>query len=308
MTSIIIGPDTIPDIIIDNYPIFKVNNVEKILFSDENNSNIKWNEYKLLINNIQNSDNNNNNYFNITCLYDTAFGHWTLEAAIFLVVYKKLQKIVPNIKIYIGNNRFYKLSILNAFDISKDDIVYEISKNPNTVYLPERISYNCMDFNPKYEIYFRNFFNYFETTTSTINKDIDILFLPRGKKENFIGNDRQITNQDNIEKFLKEMYNAVIYNSDNATDNFLDQVRLIKRAKIIILTYGSASFFNSIFLKDCHIIVLDKIESQFNYPYVNFMYNYILSRNNSVDYILGYQLFNLEYICNIINRYTNANA
>jgi capsular polysaccharide biosynthesis protein len=301
MTSIIIGPNTIPDMIIDNYPIFKVNNVEKILFSDENNSNIKWNEYKLVINNIQNSD--NNNYFNLSCLYDTAFSHWTLEIAIFLIVYKKLQKIVPNIKIYIDNNRFYKLSILNAFDISKDDIVYEISKDPNTFYLPERISHNCMDFNPKYELYITNFVNYFETTTSTINKDIDILFLPRGKKENFIGNDRQITNQDNIIYFLKEIYNAVIYNSDNATDNFIDQVQLIKRAKIIVLTYGSAFFVNSIFLNNCKIIILGEIESQRIYPYYQFLKNYMLNNNNTIEIIPENQLSNVDYVNNVINRY-----
>jgi hypothetical protein len=306
MTTVIISPNTIPDIIIDDYPIFKVNNVKNGVFSDENNSNIKWNEYELIINNIQNSDNINNNYFNMSCLYDTAFGHWTLEASIFLVLYKKLQKNIQNIKLYIGNNRLYKESIIGAFDISKDDIVYEISKVPNTVYLPERISYNCMDFNPKYEIYLRNFVNYFETNTTTIHKDIDILFLPRGKKQNFIGNDRQITNQDNIEKILKEMYNAVIYNSDNATDNFIDQVQLIKRAKIIILTYGSGYSVNSIFLDNCKIIVLGEPGTQSIYPYARYLEHYILSRNNSLNFIPEHQLSNLEYICNIINHYTNA--
>ena len=74
MTSIIIDYNTIPDIIIDNYPIFKVNNVEKILFSDGNHSNVKWNEYELIISDISYLDNNiKNNYFNISCLFDTAF-------------------------------------------------------------------------------------------------------------------------------------------------------------------------------------------------------------------------------------------
>ena len=303
MTTVIISPNTIPDIIIDDYPIFKVNNVKNSVFSDENNSNIKWNEYELIINNIQNSDNINNNYFNLSCLYDTAFGHWTLEASIFLVLYKKLQKNIQNIKLYIGNNRFYKESIINAFDISKDDIVYEISKVPNTVYLPERISHNCMDFNPKYELYITNFVNYFETTISTINKDIDILFLPRGKKENFIGNDRHITNQDNIERLLKEIYNTVTYNADNATDNFIDQVQLIKRAKIIVLTYGSAFFVNSIFLNNCKIILLGEIESQRIYPYFQFLKNYILNNNNTIEIIPENQLSNLDYVNNVINRY-----
>jgi capsular polysaccharide biosynthesis protein len=304
MTSVIIGPDSIPDMIIDNYPIFKVNNVEKILFSDGNNSNMKWNEYKLIIRDREYLENDsNNNYFNMTCLYDTVFGHWTLEVAIFLVIYKKLQKSVPNIKIYINNNRFYKESILNAFDISKDDIVYEISKDPNTFYLPERISHNCMDFNPKYEMYITNFVNYLESKMISTVKDIDILFLPRGKKENFIGNDRQINNQDNIEQLLKEKYNTTVYNSDNATDNFIDQVQLINRAKIIILTYGSAYSVNSIFLDNCKIIVLGEIGQQSIYPYGKFIYNYILKKNNTLEFIGDNQLFNLDYVCNIINPY-----
>lgn len=304
MTSVIIGPNTIPDIIIDDYPIFKVNNVENILFSDGNNSNIKWNEYKLIISDSSClEDDSNTNYFNMTCLYDTAFGHWTLEAAIFLVIYKKLQKSLPDIKLYIDNNKLYKESILNAFNISKDDIVYEISKGPNTFYLPERISHNCMDFNPKYEIYITNFVNYLESTIISTNKDIDILFLPRGKKENFIGNDREITNQDNIELFLKENFNTIVYNSDNATDNFIDQIQWIKRAKIIVLTYGSAFFVNSIFLNNCKIIILGEIESQRIYPYFQFLKNYILNNNNNIEFIPENELSNLDYVNNVINRY-----
>jgi hypothetical protein len=302
MTSVIIGPNTIPDIIIDDYPIFKVNNVEKILFSDGNNSNIKWNEYKLIINNTISLD-HNNNYFNMSCLYDTAFGHWTLEASIFLVLYKKLQKIIPNIKLYIDNNRCFKESILKAFDISKNDIVYEISKDPHIFYLPERISTNCMDFNSKYEIYITNFVNCLESKIISKDKDIDILFLPRGKKENFIGNDRQIINQNNIENFLKDKYNAIVFNADNATDNFIDQVHLIKRAKIIILTYGAAFFVNSLFLDNCNIIVLGEMGGQSIYPYHQFIYKYILGKNNTINFIPEDQLFNLDYIFNIINHY-----
>jgi len=296
---LIIGEHSTPQLIIDDYPIFKINNVSSINITDH--SLVKWNEYGLLVDDSGSSE-KHHNYFNMYCVYDTAFGHWTLEVGIFLVIYKKLKIQIPDLQLYVPNFRFFKEAIINSFDISKDHIVNSIESTNNTFYFPERISHNCMTLNPRYEYYFNNFLDVFKSEVQNIEKDIDILYLPRGRKENFIGNDRRIINEDNIELFLKESYNADIYNSDNATNNFIDQVKLISRAKIIILTFGSAFFLNSIFLKDSHIIVLDKMENQFNYPYINFLYNYSLNYN-TIDFIYSDNLYSMGYITKIINRY-----
>jgi len=294
---LIIGEHSTPQLIIDDYPIFKINNVSSINITDH--SLVKWNEYGLLVDDSGSSE-KHHNYFNMYCLYDTAFGHWTLEVGIFLVIYKKLKIQIPDLQLYVPNFRFFKEAIINSFDISKDHIVNSIGSTNNTFYFPERISHNCMTLNPRYEYYFNNFLDVFKSEVQNIEKDIDILYLPRGRKENFIGNDRRITNEDNIELFLKESYNADIYNSDNATNNFIDQVKLISRAKIIILTYGAGFWVNSIFLRDTKIICLNKMNNQFIYPYIKYLYNFII-HNNTVHFIEESELYNINNLGNIIN-------
>ena len=299
MELVVIGKQTMPDMVIDSYPIYKVDNVKSINIVDGNHSHIKWNEFEVLIEDQVSGE--HFNYFNMNCLFNEAFGHWVLEVAIFLGIYKNLKKQIPNLKLYMPNFRHFKMAFLNAFDIPKDVIAETIQPN-NTCFFTDRISHNDSVFNETYKVYLDNFISYFHSNVEKIQKDIDLIYMPRGRRENYVENDRRITNEDNIELLLKDKYNSIVFNADNAPENFIDQVKLINRAKIVVLTYGSAFFVNGCMLKNCKILVLDKIESQFNYPYMRFLRDYI-AENNTINFIPKEQLHNLDYIKSIIDSY-----
>ena len=302
MKQIILDSNNNPDFIINNYPVFKVNNVEKIFIKDGDNTSLKWNEYEIFTTETPNII-EHCNYFNMDCYFNTAFAHFLGEGAVFLILYKQLKENIPNLKIYLQHFRSYKKAIFNAFDIDPNDIIYNIENNYNTFYFSERIAYNNKIFSKNYELYLNNFLYFLENKINPIEKDINLLHLTRGKKENFLPNDRNILNEENIIIFLKEKYESIIWNSDNATDNFIDQICLIKRAKIIILNYGSGFFVNALFLKNSHIIVFDDPGHLLQeYPYYKFLVDYI-NKNNTIDFIPHEKLMNLHYISGIIDKY-----
>ena len=102
----------------------------------------------------------------------------------------------------------------------------------------------------------RRFYKAFSPPISSIQKHLDFLYLPRGTKENFLSNDRLIPAQDTLLSLIpKHFLNSRIYNTDD-TENIIDQILLIKSAKVILLDYGSSLLVNSFFAENTFFFVL----------------------------------------------------
>ena len=267
---------------IDNYNVFSASNVNDInvnhkwfVFSD----NFGWD---VTINNAH-STIYENYYFYIEAKYPDAFAHWMYESSIYLYLYIKLKEIYPTLKIYTKIKRRYKDVTYRAFNIKESDISYTIENTNNIVLFPSYLTFFTTTINDNHRLYLMNFRNYL-TEVDAIKKDISILYFPRGKLENYKGNDRTILNQDNIENLVKTYPNSYVYYTDTTTD-MRDQIKLLQRANIFICDYGSNFSFNSFFCNDSNIIVLGDHDNHTKFPYGILISNIIKEKNKSLIFI-----------------------
>jgi len=234
--------------------------------------------------------------------YHQAFAHWVLEMAIFLPYYHKLKEILGgSLKIFIINKpyRSYKKLFLNYFNICDDDIIYcneELKHNDYNekwfkrfnVTLPKNnicitVPFVLVNFLPitKCQIEEDDFtnrisnFQQFFNIDEIIEQDIEWLFFPRASKENYGPNDRYI-NYTSITNFLKDK-NHIVYDTIE-TQNLIDQIRLVKRAKNLILDPTSSFLVNGLFCRNTNIY----LSSPKNFMDRSFelVYNYITLTNN----------------------------
>lgn len=96
--------------------------------------------------------------------------------------------------------------------------------------------------------------NFYETIVKDIQyeKQIENLFLPRSKTENYLPNDRQI-NYDGLYSLLKNK-EYICYDTQE-TNNFIEQVILLQKSKNIYIYWGSSFYVNGFFSKDCNIYI-----------------------------------------------------
>jgi capsular polysaccharide biosynthesis protein len=298
MTEKIVGTNEgTPNFYIDEiYPIYIVNSVENI-----EPTYVSWN---VTVNNNISTD----YYYCIDTINDEAFGHWVYESALYLVIYNKLKLIYPNIKIYIFSKRNFKISYFKAFDISIDDIVYSLPKN-NIVLFNNYITLSTLDsFNmeDKYNLYLENYYNYLINKSKPITHQYDVVYFPRGKLENFKGNDRIVFNQESIIGLVESYNNSLVYYTDNTT-NIIDQINIIKQAKILILDYGSSFFVNSLFCSNQNIIILGHDTLHETYLSQKIIVDHCIKRENHITFIQRIPhpllLFHIETMKELIDNY-----
>ena len=194
-------------------------------------------------------------YYYIDGIYNDAFGHWAYESSVYLTIFDKLKDLYPSIKILSFKNKKYKNCYYEAFNIKPSHIVNQIESSKNKVIFIKCSSMadhtNCY----LYLTHVRKWYSYL-TNSHTIEKDIDVLYLPRGTLDNY----REITDLYRIQSELLHIINqyssSMIYFADISTKNMKDQINLIKRAKIVILNEGSNHGINGFFAENSHIIVL----------------------------------------------------
>jgi len=300
MTEKIIGTkDSNPDLFIDNiYPIYIVNSVKNIELTY-----FSWN---VTVNNNISTD----YYYCLDTINNEAFGHWVYESALYLVVYNKLKLIYPNLKLFIFNKKNYKLSYFKGFDINIDDIVYSLPEN-NIVLFNKYITLTSLDLlnlENTYNLYLENYYNSLIVKCKPIEKYYDIVYFPRGILENYKGNDRVIFNQDSIISLVESYNNSLIYHTDN-TKNLIDQINIVKQAKILILDYGSSFIVNSFFCSNQTIIILGYDNLHTDYTSGKLIMNNCLKRNNNIIFIERLPhpllLFSLDAIKELIDHYIN---
>ena len=194
-------------------------------------------------------------YYYIDGIYDTAFSHWIFESGIYLNIFNRLQEKYPSIKLLSFHTKMFKSISYEAYNIPQSCIVNHIENNKNKVIFIKYGSLadhtNCEQF----LAHVRKWHNYLIELRSMITKDIDILYLPRSRNENY----REISEISSIQQRLipaMEQYpnTTILYTDD--IKNIADQVEIIRRAKIIILNEGSNFLVNGFFAEDSHIIII----------------------------------------------------
>ena len=236
---------------IDGVNIYSVKNVINYKYHKE--------QYDILYNN--NIVNSEHQYFLIDGCENGSFGHWVIESAVFLPLFKKLKSVYPIIKLHLLCSKQFKTLFLNHCNISQNDISYTLEPN-NECFLPEPCT--ILNANKReYSLHFRYIVDFFNSIRPEILpvKDIDILFLPRQTKENYVGNPRT-HNTKELEDVILLMNNCYVLHTDKLTE-LKEQINLILRAKNIIVTDGSPYIINSLISLNANIICIgDAVQHQ----------------------------------------------
>ena len=216
-------------------------------------------------------------YFCPELVFHDAFAHWVLESAIFFTLFRNLQELYPNIRLYLNSDRKFKRLFCNKFGL-QHLVDYEL-KLPNMCILPSPFasSHNIKREFPDYTK--QLIMNFTECFNTSHPKDISQILLPRQFAENFPSNDRYI----NTDMFI--LKSTMILNTDNV-DNIDMQFEMVNRSKTVILTDGSPYLVNGIFCRNSEIILVQKsvnnecvIAQARIYPRYMFLHEYIKSMN-----------------------------
>ena len=148
-------------------------------------------------------------YFYIDGIYNDVFPHWTLENSIYLVLFKELQTIYPSIKLLSFKEKNYKKCLYRAFNINETDIVTKIKHPRNKIIFTKSTSQADHHTPFLYMEHVSNFYKAIVDKTATREKNIDILYLPRGTSENSRTCDIPI--QAHLIDHLSNLKNVVIY-------------------------------------------------------------------------------------------------
>ncbi len=243
-------------------------------------------------------------YFCIDGIYHEAWSHWVDESAIYLPLYLKLKNLFPGIKLYSFGKKGYKTAMYRAFGIDLEDVVYTIDDTSNEFMFPRYISLG--DHRQPY-LFYKHAQVFYKSLVAKLpepEKDIDILYLPRGTKENCKQNDRQIPMQPYLIQVLSQFPNAQVFFTDKV-ENMLEQWALLRRAKVIILNEGSSLLVNGYFSVNSKIISLGGHGNQAHLwnPCPALLFYDSIRRGNSyytlpyeapVNYVLGFVFHVLE--------------
>lgn len=241
--------------------------------------------------NILDNDSLYKNYKTIYYILDNpgeyALAHFVFESFIFINLLKELNNKIANIKIVTSNNKKYVKNLLNFFNI-QNEVVYEIDNYNNICYYPKIYTLNNQENDVIKDKYYYNFLNYYSNYIKNNLKKFNelnyskLIFLPRNDFENYIPNDRVIHNKDLIKNLVINKGGAVI--DTYRLNNISHQFSITNYADIIILDYGSAYYFNCIFLENKIIYVLldDKKlkDSQMAFIYLKYLYDLIANKND----------------------------
>jgi hypothetical protein len=243
--------DDIPTSILDDYPLYLAYNVTSIEPVMNSDARFGW-----LVTESERSV-SEHLYLYLDGAADDPFGHWVFESGIFLPLFHRLKTRYPTIHLFSTNPKQYKEVFYKGFGIDTTDVVSAVEAN-NTVIFTQWNSLGDHDITrrTKYCIFLDSFYKSLISPLGNVDKTIDILYLPRGVKENFKINDRHIPAQryllDKIQSFFPT---TVIYNTDTTT-NIREQIQLVRSSKIILLDYGSSLLVNGFFAENSNIIVI----------------------------------------------------
>jgi hypothetical protein len=237
-----------PSYAIEDYYLYEVDNVEGVGVVPRDN--YGW-DVSVVPNQTPNPQ---NYYFCVDTIYAEVWPHWVSESAIYLLLFEKLKRIYPSLKLFSIKQRQFKLSMYKAFSIEESDVVFSLQGTKNRFVFPYYISladhrrpFQCLN-------HMKNFYNYIIDRCPSKEKDIAVLYMPRATKENLRAN-HQIPIQAELIQFLSQMQDVKIYYTDETT-NMIDQWDMVRRAKVLILNEGGNFGINGFFAENSDILVI----------------------------------------------------
>lgn len=225
-----------------------------------------------------------NVYFVIDTLEENAFGHWVYESAVFLPYFHLFKARYPALKLVCHERKTYKYLFYKYFDISMNDIVYDINIDcPNLCIFPETGMHLTIGYTtPQFEQILVQFCQEVQRRMPTdIDPFIEYCIMPRQTKENYAPNDRRVPFGEIYECFENLKIPYQIMETDKV-DDLNDQIRAIQRARAIILVDGSALMVNGIFCKGKPIFVVGQTtyKTRTLYPRMMLIVNMNQKRDN----------------------------
>lgn len=217
-----------------------------------------------------------------------AFAHWCFESAIYLPIFKELQKFCPCLKLVLKSMKNFKKLFLEKLEINMSDVCLDkdLLDNPfNICYFISPTSLNEKSCTNHYISYVDDFCELITEGFPEIHTR-DIIMLPRQKLENFKPNDR-VYDTEKLEQLLVSK-NRLVLHTDTITS--LDQqINTIRSAKNIILTDGSPFFVNGIFAKNSNIIIIGNITPWqiSTFPKLQYIVKKITDLGNTYRYSSG---------------------
>ena len=213
-------------------------------------------------------------------------GHWLLECVNYLLYFKSLKFIYPNLKILFAYRKKYKEIFYRHLNISDDDISYNgtitdlpnyrfgimkyicfgelvIPNDSNFILIVPRFTFSfyLTDYaDEEYRMIFRNFKNALNIPNN-VKKNVDFVYLIRSigvNNENFKIGTRNFYNLNDVVNLINKKGIEIVDVSNLST--LQEQINIIQNARNIIVEHGSAFFINALTISsNKHFIVLNKL-------------------------------------------------
>lgn len=217
-------------------------------------------------------------YFILDSANNAAFSHWVYESSTWLPKFQEILLKYPSCLLVIDTFKSYKKLFTLFYGIPQECIRFKSEIQPTNYCLFHL--YTSLNDPHIPSIYFSNLTDYKEKLDRyTEIKDIPLLYLPRGKKENFIGpNNRSYDIQEKLKELVWEL-GGTVYETDS-TRSIVNQIQIVKRSHIVILDYGSNLWVNGMFAEKSSLLCLNigwKQHEQF--PSLKTIWNEIQTKN-----------------------------
>ncbi len=217
-----------------------------------------------------------------------AFSHWVYESSTWLPMFLDIQKRYPSCRLVLKQTKTYKYLFLKLYGISDECVLVEPELEPKNFCFFH--SYTSLNDTSLPDAYYTNLLRYeklIESLSIEDKKDIPLLYLPRGTKENFVGpNNRSYGIQKDLKEFVLTI-GGTVYETDTTAD-LTHQMQMIRRAKVILLDYGSNLWVNGLFAKHSKLICLNLGWNQHTqYPSLAVLWEKI-QQTNTITQIFAY--------------------
>jgi hypothetical protein len=188
-------------------------------------------------------------FFLLDTEYNFAFSHWVFESAVFIPLFLKLRNTeFPNLRLVIHEQRKYKDLFFRRLGVDPSWVVEEKDMTiPNRCITPDTDTFNNNNANITRFLEHLSLLKQALAIPSVLST-VPILYLPRQKLENYVPNDRTITNSDEISDLVIRLGGSVLH-TDNI-EHLEDQMSAVNSAKIVITDWGSSFLVNSMFAND----------------------------------------------------------
>jgi hypothetical protein len=215
-------------------------------------------------------------YFLIDSPSHMAVGHWFFESAVFLPYFKAIQERYPTIEIHLLERKNYKLILLDYFGDYK--VSWEPLKENNICIIPSPIqSVHQQDY---FELFCKNIRQLHTFCKAPqIEKSCEHLIMPRQKKENFIGNDRNYDREFAI--LTKIIPGAQILHTD-AVQSFHDQIKIVRSAKRIYVSDGSAFLLNGFFATHSELYIVGNVTVEQSQKFKRYKFIIDMIKENNI--------------------------